>query len=104
MAGGLTGSNEELKSFNPALAERPQVVAVNKMDLPESKENYSRIRERFQKMGREIFPLSAVTGEGVNPLIAHVVDLLPGGKKKFLSGLIWWILVTRRIEFSRRTM
>jgi hypothetical protein len=32
-------------------------------------------------MGREIFPLSAVTGEGVKPLIAHVVDLLPGGKK-----------------------
>lgn len=73
--------NDELKSFNPALAKRPQVVAVNKMDLPESKEQYSRIRESFKKMGKEIFPLSAVTGEGVKPLIAHVAHLLPEGKK-----------------------
>jgi hypothetical protein len=32
-------------------------------------------------MGREVFPLSAVTGEGIKPLIAHVAHLLPEGKK-----------------------
>jgi GTP-binding protein len=73
--------NDELRSFNPALAERPQVVVVNKMDLTESKDNFSQIRERFKKMGREILPLSAVTGEGVKTLIAHVARLLSEGKK-----------------------
>jgi GTP-binding protein len=73
--------NDELKSFNPALAEKPQVVAINKMDLPESKDNFSQIREQFKKMGRELLPLSAVTGEGVKTLIAHVARLLPEGKK-----------------------
>ena len=68
--------NDELKSYNPALAERPQVVAINKMDLPESRENYSYVTKQFKELGREVFPLSAVTGEGVNPLIAKVAQLL----------------------------
>ena len=73
--------NDELKSHNPALAERPQVVAVNKMDLPESKENYSNLKEQFRELGKEVFPLSAATGEGVKPLISHVAQLLSEVKK-----------------------
>jgi GTP-binding protein len=68
--------NDELKSHNPALAERPQVVAINKMDLPESKENYSYLKEQFKDLGKEVFPLSAATGEGLKELIAHVVQIL----------------------------
>ena len=74
--------NDELKSHNPALAERPQVVAINKMDLPESKENYSYLKEQFTELGKEVFPLSAATGKGLTELITHVAQLLSGIKQK----------------------
>ena len=73
--------NDELKSHNPALAERPQVVAVNKMDLPESEENFLYLKEQFKELGIEVFPLSAATGEGLKLLIAHVAHLLSGIKQ-----------------------
>ena len=72
--------NDELKSHNPALAERPQVIAINKMDLPESRENYSNLKEQFKELGKEVFPLSAATGEGVNAVYCPCSSTLIGGK------------------------
>ena len=74
--------NDELKSHNPALAERPQVVAINKMDLPESEENYSYLKEQFEELDIEVFPLSAATGKGLKSLIAHVAQLLSEVKQR----------------------
>ena len=68
--------NNELTLHNPDLGERPQVVAMNKMDLPESQANYRICKEHFTKRRIKSFPISAVTGKGVNPLITHVVKLL----------------------------
>jgi len=66
--------NQELAMYNGALAARPQVVAVNKMDLPGSEENLARIEEALAD-GYEIFPISAVTGAGV-PELMHRVSVL----------------------------
>jgi len=68
--------NNELKLHNPDLLERPQVVAMNKMDLPESQANYPMCKEHFAKLGINSFPISAATGKGVKPLITHVSMLL----------------------------
>ena len=70
--------NNELTLHNPELGERPQVVAMNKMDLPESQANYRICKEHFTKRRIKSFPISAVTGKGVKPLIAHVAKLLTG--------------------------
>ena len=67
--------NRELELYNEALAGRAQVVAVNKMDLPDSEENLMRIKEALSGE-YEIFPISAVTGEGVPELIRRVNVLL----------------------------
>jgi GTP-binding protein len=69
--------NQELKLYNPKLEERPQIVAANKMDIPESAENL----ERFQKevgdaYGVSIFPISAVTNQGIQNVLYAVADLL----------------------------
>uniref|UniRef100_A0A7C2HUH9 GTPase Obg n=1 Tax=Ammonifex degensii TaxID=42838 RepID=A0A7C2HUH9_9THEO len=66
--------NRELVLYSAELAGRPQVVAANKMDLPESRANLERLRAALQ--GYEIFPVSAVTGEGLNRLISRVAALL----------------------------
>jgi len=68
--------NAELKQYNERLASRPQIIAANKMDLVEAQENYKRITEYMAKEGREVFPISAATGEGVPELMERVGALL----------------------------
>lgn len=67
--------NEELKEYNLRLTERPQIVVANKMDIPESEENLQKFRE---KVGEEvqIFPISAVTRQGLRDLLFAVADLV----------------------------
>lgn len=60
--------NRELRSFSPALAEKPQIVVGNKIDLLGDEERRA-IRERFVTHGIELHLISAVTGEGTRELI-----------------------------------
>ncbi|ADU29747.1 GTPase ObgE [Evansella cellulosilytica] len=65
--------NEELEQYNMRLTERPQIVVANKMDLPTSEENLQAFREKVED-SVEIFPISAVTKKGLNPLLRSIVD------------------------------
>lgn len=67
--------NDELKKYNPRLAERVQLVAGNKMDVPEAEENLERLKTELGEQ-YEIFPISAATGEGLKPLIYRLGELL----------------------------
>ncbi len=66
--------NRELKLYNEVLAGRPQVIAANKIDLPDSNEHLDRLRDEFSAE-YEIFPISAVAGTGVKELINRVHQL-----------------------------
>ena len=69
--------NQELELFNPALAGKPQVVAFNKIDIPEVREAFPKVRDRLRKKGvGEVFPISALTGEGVQELMRRVLKTL----------------------------
>lgn len=68
--------NEELEKFNSELSQRPQIVAANKMDLTAAKENIGRVKEELEDKGYEVFPISAVTGQGVDELIQAVDKLV----------------------------
>lgn len=68
--------NEELRLYQPHLAERPQLVALNKVDLPEAQEHLARFNQELQLAASDIFPISAATGEGVQPLIRRVAEML----------------------------
>ncbi len=59
--------NEELELYNPRLVRMPQLIALNKVDLPNAQDSFPQIREYFGK--RRIFSISALTGEGVDGLI-----------------------------------
>ena len=61
--------NRELSLFDPALAEKPQIVALNKIDTPEAKKKLPRVRGYFKRMKKEVYPISALTGEGVSDLL-----------------------------------
>ncbi len=60
--------NKELSAYNPEIAARPQVIAANKIDAiwdPESNP-VEKIRQEFEPKGIKVFPISAVSGQGVN--------------------------------------
>ncbi|MGM0471753.1 MAG: GTPase ObgE [Bacillota bacterium] len=63
---------EELEKFNPQLCQREQLVAANKMDLPRAQENITEIKSKLEEQGYQVFPISAVTGEGLDELIRAV--------------------------------
>ncbi|MGC5327956.1 GTPase ObgE [Brevibacillus sp. SYSU BS000544] len=66
--------NEELKLYNARLEERPQMIAANKMDLPEAQEHLEKFRQELPHI--PIYPISAVTKQGVNELMYALGDLL----------------------------
>ncbi len=70
--------NSELALFDPNLAKKPQVVALNKIDLLEVQKRWSQIKADLEKRGYHILAISAVVGTNVRELLYHVVSLLAG--------------------------
>jgi len=68
--------NSELALFDPRLAEKPQVVALNKIDLPEAQERWPAIQSALKQRGYEAFAISAVTGMNVRPVLYKAAQLL----------------------------
>ncbi len=68
--------NAELKLYSERLSKKPQVVACNKMDLPEAAENLKRVSEALAEKGYEVYAISAATREGIDPLMNRVYNLL----------------------------
>lgn len=68
--------NNELEQYNKELAERPQIVALNKIDLLADQEQIVRVTEELNNMGYEVFPISAVSKKGIKELIYRIADLL----------------------------
>ena len=73
-AEGITLIEKELNSYSASLKKKPRLLAVNKMDLPQSAEVFKKLKKRFSK--REIFPISAATGEGLKPLLDSLIKIL----------------------------
>lgn len=72
--------NKELEAYNPELLTRPQVIAANKIDVlgayDDGKDPIGELRDEFEKDGIKVFPISAVTGQGLKELLYHVSGLL----------------------------
>lgn len=68
--------NAELHAFDPALAARPQVVAVSKADLPDARAGWEKARPQFAARGVDLKLLSAVTGEGVRETLGALYKLI----------------------------
>ena len=69
--------NRELAQFNPRLAALPQILAFSKVDTLVDRETLKPLVEHFEAAGLgPVFLLSAVTGEGIEPLVYHLGDRL----------------------------
>lgn len=70
--------NKELALYSEELAKRPQVIAANKMDalFTDREDLLKRLNDEFSPLGYEVYPISAVSGEGVRELLYHVRKML----------------------------
>ena len=72
--------NAELAAYDPAILTRPQVIAANKIDAiweEEGKESpVERLKKEFEPQGIEVYPISAVSGQGLKELLYHVNEML----------------------------
>lgn len=67
--------NNELSQYSQVLAARKQIIAANKMDLPQAEENLELFKKAYGE-NYEIFPISAASGQGTDALIYRAMDLL----------------------------
>ena len=72
--------NQELEQFNPEMAEKPQLVVINKLDVTEVREAQDELTERLMEAigdkGSSVQFVSAATGEGVNTLMGSIFRTL----------------------------
>ncbi|HHY82640.1 MAG TPA: GTPase ObgE [Clostridiales bacterium] len=68
--------NKELREYSEKLAERPQIIAANKSDIPEAEANIQRLKAALEPMGYPVFKVSAAQNKGFGPLLDEVVRML----------------------------
>ena len=70
--------DRELKKYNTDLASRPQIIAANKIDAISHQEvdPVSRLKAEFEPKGVRVFPISAVSGQGVTEMLYYVSSAL----------------------------
>ncbi|MGB9698167.1 MAG: GTPase ObgE [Thermodesulfobacteriota bacterium] len=74
--------NQELALFDANLAAKPQIIALNKIDLPQAAEITQEVKLYFQKRGQKVYPISALTGQGIPALLKALVTNLTLRKKE----------------------
>jgi len=68
--------NSELALFDPALGKKPQVVAFNKMDMPEARTRWPEVKAALEERGYPVLAVSALTQENLEPLLWKAHELL----------------------------
>jgi GTP-binding protein len=78
--------NRELALFDPALAQRPQLVVLNKMDLPDVEGLHKRLTATFARRGLRLLAISAATGAGVPALLEEVWKVITAERRRATEG------------------
>ena len=71
--------NNELKQFNPKMLDKPQIIIANKMDMPDALNN---LEEFKKKVNVPIYPVKAITNEGLKEVIEALSNMLANIKKQ----------------------
>jgi len=71
-----TAINNELECYDSAMLDKPQIVALNKIDLPFVREKAKKEVALFKKRGIILHPFSAVTGEGLDTILNNIVNAI----------------------------
>jgi GTP-binding protein len=67
---------KELALYDPELAARPEIVVLNKLDLPDTRKKLATLKKTFARRKIQLHAISAATGEGLPPLLEAAWALL----------------------------
>lgn len=76
--------NAEIFAYNEKLIERPQIIAANKIDIPESLENVKRLKTLYEPKGYKVFPISAASNQGLQELLEYTAKLVEEHKETII--------------------
>ena len=68
--------NQELREYDERLAGRPQIVVLNKMDLPEAQERWPALKAKAEAAGYPVFAISAAAHQGTDELMQYAARRL----------------------------
>jgi GTP-binding protein len=68
--------SRELASYSESLAEKPQLVAFNKIDMPQAEKRWPEVEEILERRGYPVMAVSALTGENTRALLYRVAQML----------------------------
>ena len=71
--------NKELEAYTPEIARRPQVIAANKTDMifdDNEEDPVQKIKDEFEPKGIPVYPISAISGQGIRQLLYHIREML----------------------------
>ncbi len=83
IAKNYTTINKELKAFDKNLAEKPQIIAVNKCEMLTESEQ-KKIKAIFKKKEKEVYFISGITKVGLKPLLIKVWESIQKDKKRII--------------------
>ncbi|EYE88475.1 GTPase [Fervidicella metallireducens AeB] len=78
--------NNELVKYSKKLADKPQIVAANKLDIPGAEENFLLLKEYLDKKGIKVFRISAATNQGLRELMLYaggILDTIPVEEEEY---------------------
>jgi GTP-binding protein len=87
--GDFDAINRELALYSPQLAEKPQIVAVSKADVPEARKGAAALRRALSRRRggpKDVLVLSAVSGEGLDALLDAIAAVLYGTEARSRGG------------------
>ena len=68
--------NEELFQYNEKIKQKPQIIVANKMDMPGADEGLEALKNEFEPKGIKIYPISAITMDGINEIKYAMWDIV----------------------------
>ena len=72
----MNNLNTEMALYKPEMARKPQLVVVNKIDLPEVQARLPEIRQLFSSQGMKVFFISAIAKQGLSELLLETLSIL----------------------------
>jgi GTP-binding protein len=73
--------NQELERFNPKLVQEPQVIVLNKIDEPAARSLAGELCRSMKSLNSDVWLISALTGEGLEPLKGYLAERVDGARR-----------------------
>ena len=95
--------NDELRQFDSTLLDRPQIVALNKLDVTEARERFEIAKPAIESEGYDVVGISAVSGKGIDELLGkvfHAYEESPNTREEVVSVIVPEVAIPVSDDFA----